>query len=378
MPENDRSYWVDILNRISTPILCNMSKGELIKNMPLELSPIWDGRNPKVGYLEAFARLMAGISPFLSLPDEDTAEGIIRKQLREWALQSYTNAVDPESPDYLLWDEHGQVLVDAAYLAESFWRAPEQLWEPLDSVTKERYINHFIALRKFVPVYSNWILFPAVIETFLLQIGVPADQFRIDMALHKIEEWYVGDGWYSDGPNFAFDYYNSYAIQPMYLEILSFFPSKKKQYLFALKRMQRFSEHLERFISPEGSFPIFGRSITYRMGVFQPLALLALQELLPENLPEGQVRSALTCVMKRLYNLPGVFNNESFLRLGFADYQPNSADFYTNTGSLYMTSLALLPLGLPTNHSFWESSMQDWTSLRAWSGKDFLRDEAIF
>jgi len=244
-------------------------------------------------------------------------------------------------------------------------------------MVKERYIQHFIALRKFAPVYSNWILFPAVIETFLLQIGATADQFRIDMALHKIEEWYVGDGWYSDGPNFAFDYYNSYAIQSMYLEILSFPPFMSKEYYYALKRIQRFAEHLERFISPEGSFPVFGRSITYRMGVFQPLALLAWKGILPETLSEGQVRSALTCVMKRLYSAPKIFDDQDFLRLGFAGYQPDVADFYTNTGSLYMTSLVFLPLGLSSNHSFWKSATQSWTSLKAWSGETFLRDESV-
>ena len=68
--------------------------------------------------METFGRLMAGIAPWLSLPDDDTAEGQQRKQLKEWALKSYANAVDPNSPDYLLWNGHGQALVDAAYIAE--------------------------------------------------------------------------------------------------------------------------------------------------------------------------------------------------------------------------------------------------------------------
>ncbi len=58
-PVPDRTYWVDILYRLSSPILSNMSKGELKKNMVLELSPTWDNRNKEVAYLEAFGRLMA-------------------------------------------------------------------------------------------------------------------------------------------------------------------------------------------------------------------------------------------------------------------------------------------------------------------------------
>lgn len=34
------------------------------------------------------------------------------------------------------------------------------------------------------------------------------------------EEWYKGDGWYGDGPDFHFDYYNSFVIQPMIIQVL--------------------------------------------------------------------------------------------------------------------------------------------------------------
>jgi len=54
---------------------------------------------------------------------------------------------------------------------------------------------------------------------------------------------------------------------------------------------------LERFVSPEGTFPVFGRSITYRTGVLQPLALLSLRGWLPKELPAGQVRAAMTAVI---------------------------------------------------------------------------------
>lgn len=95
----------------------------------------------------------------------------MRKQLREWALKSYVHAVDPDSPDYLLWRNEGQPLVDAAYIASSFLRAKEQLWEPLDEVTKQRYIKEFQLLRRIDPPYTNWLLFSAMIESFLMEAG---------------------------------------------------------------------------------------------------------------------------------------------------------------------------------------------------------------
>lgn len=144
----------------------------------------------------------------------------------------------------------------------------------------------------------------------------------------------------------------------------------------ALKRMQRYGMILERLVSPEGTFPVFGRSMTYRTGVFQPLALLAWREQLPEELPNGQVRAAMTAVIKRMFSDGRNYGKEGFLTLGFNGSQPQMADRYTNNGSLYMASLAFLPLGLPANHPFWTDAPQPWTSKKAWEGEEFPRDHA--
>lgn len=379
---DDRTYWANTLYKISEPVLRNMSEGELAKNMQVELSPTWDGRSVGVTYMETFGRLMSGLAPWLALPDDDTAEGAQRKQLREWALKSYAHAVDPDSPDYLLWRKEGQPLVDAAFLANSFLRAPKQLWEPLDDVTKQRYIEEFQSLRRVNPPYTNWLMFSAMVETFLLSVDAQCDDYRISSALRKMEEWYVGDGWYSDGENFAFDYYNSFVIQPMIYETTEVLLANKRlvrasQFEAIEKRMKRYSEILERFVSPEGTFPVFGRSITYRMGVFQPLALLVWKDNLPESLSNGQVRAALTASMKKMFSAEGNFNEGGFLQLGFAGHQPNIADWYTNNGSLYLTSLVFMPLGLPADHPFWTDEAKDWTSKKAWSGQDFPKDHAV-
>lgn len=383
--KNDRQYWCDLLYKMAKPVLSNMSRGQLKQNMQLELSPSWDGRNKDVAYMECFGRTMAGIAPWLSLPDDDTSEGKQRKQLREWALKSYVHAVNPDSPDYLGWKIHGQALVDAAYIAESFLRAPS-LWRALDKQTQERYIKEFQGLRRFTPVYSNWLLFVATIESFLKQIGAQADFYRITLSLLKVNEWYVGDGWYSDGSKFAFDYYNSFVLHPMFVECQEILTDGGKNGAWnidptkfgkGLKRMQRYGVILERLISPEGSFPVFGRSITYRTGVLQPLALLAWRGWLPKELPEGQVRSAMTAVIKRMFHDDRNFNEKGFLTIGFNGKQPDIADVYTNNGSLYMATLAFLPLGLPADHSFWMTPAQSWTSKKAWNGEEFPKDHAV-
>ncbi len=375
----DREVWCDVMYRMAAPVLSSMSEGRLQQDMQVEVSPSWDGRDKRVTYMECFGRLMAGLAPWLSLPDDNTPEGFQRKQLREWALKSYAQAVDPASGDYLLWRKEGQPLVDAAYIADSFLRAFDTLWMPLDDLTKQRYIEEFKQLRRIDPPYTNWLLFSSTVECFLLKAKAGPDSYRISSALRKIEEWYVGDGWYSDGPGFAFDYYNSFVIHPMYVECLEVMGGRNRaRYDKAVKRMQRFGVILERFISPEGTFPVFGRSITYRTGVLQPLALLAWREQLPAELSNGQVRAAMTAVVKRMFAGEQNFNEKGFLRLGFNGAQPKISDSYTNNGSLYLASLAFMPLGLPADHPFWTDAPQPWTSKKAWEGEDFPKDHAYY
>ena len=379
---SDRAYWCSQAYKMAQPVLEKISKGELQKDMLVEVSPTWDGRDKRVTYMECFGRLMAGLAPWLSLPDDNTSESTQRKQLREWALAGYKNAVDPQSPDYLLWRGHGQALVDAAYIAESFVRGYDALWLPLDDVTKKRYIEEFTQLRRVDPPYSNWLLFSSVIESFLFKVGAEGDEYRVNSAIRKTEEWYVGDGWYADGPSFAFDYYSSYVFHPMYLETLENMINAKnrtridykKYYQRELKRAQKFSIILERFISPEGTYPVFGRSTPYRLAAMQPLALMAWYEKLPQELSNGQVRAALTAVMHRMFDHQNNYNAKGYLTIGFCGSQPGIADWYTNNGSLYMTSLAFMPLGLPANHPFWNDAAQDWTQKKAWGGQPFPKD----
>lgn len=120
-----------------------------------------------------------------------------------------------------------------------------------------------------------------------------------------------------------------------------------------------------------GAFPVFGRSITYRTGTLQPLALLAWRGWLPKELSNGQVRAAMTAVINRMFGDNRNFNEKGFLTLGFNGSQPHISDWYTNNGSLYMASLAFLPLGLPADHPFWTDAPQAWTSKKAWGGEEF-------
>lgn len=380
----DREYWVELLDKMATPVLANMSRGELRKNMRVEVGNGWYEKSTKeVAYMEAFGRLIAGMAPWFELPDDDSRESQIRKRLRLQAQQSLVHAVDPASPDYLYWGTptSRQPLVDAAYIAQALLYAPKSLWQDMDAVTKTRIIDEFTKIRALKPNQSNWLLFAAMIETFLLKVDKPFDAFRIDDAVDKLKGWYAGDGWYKDGANFGFDHYNAYVMHPMMTDVLKHNVEKgrrsKEEYEQAYKRMQRYTTYLERYISPEGTYLVVGRSSTYRMATFQPLVKVVLEHKLPASLSYGQVRAALTAVMKNMF-IPSTFTKEGWLTLGLVgNEQLGIADTYSNTGSMYITSTVFLALGLPANDPFWTAPAGDWTQKKAWSGKPFAKDYAV-
>lgn len=377
----DRSYWVNTLYKIAYPVVHNLAEETLKKNMPLEQGPKYNLSVKKVTYLEAVGRTMAGLAPWLALPDDNTPEGKLRKQMRDELLKGLAHAVDPASADYLNFRTEAQPIVDAAYVAQAFIRAPQALWDPLDDVTKKRFIEEFKSLRTRKGAYNNWLLFAGITEGFLMKTGEQYDPARIDYSLRKMSEWYVGDGWYSDGPHFSMDYYDSYVIHSMLTDLLAITVEKKfsqqQDYDVALKRMVRYAEFLERIISPEGTYPAFGRSITYRTAAFQALGQTALMEKLPDYILPAQVRCALTKVMHNMYDGKQNFDANGWLVLGFNGSQPMVADVYTSTGSLYICTIGFLPLGLPAGNRFWTDPAADWTSKKAWSGQPVKNDYKV-
>ncbi len=380
--ENDRKIWMDLLYKISHPVLDAMSQGKLKELMPVEVPEGAYGDRDTVTYLEAIGRLLAGLAPWLELEKVSLEEAEIQKELREKALLSIKHAVDPNSPDYINWTKGAQPLVDGAFLVHGIMRAPNQLWEPLEAETKARLIKELHAQKLAIkPYYNNWILFGAMIDAFLFSVGEQGDLMRMDFAIKKHMEWYLGDGWYGDGPEFHLDFYNSYVIQPMLIQVLEIAAQKQGAYKADLelvkKRMVRYSRQLEIMISPEGTYPAIGRSICYRSGAFQPLAEVAWKEMLPKEITNGQVRSALTAVYTRLFSAKGTFDSKGWLQLGLAGHQPGLAEPYISTGSLYLCSLGFLPLGLEEGHPFWTDPAEDWTSKKIWNGENLKRDEAL-
>jgi hypothetical protein len=378
-PAQQRAYMVKTMLRIADPVLSALSKNELRKTMPIESKSL---QSVKFSHLEAFGRTLAGISPWLALGVDDTPEGKIREKYINMSLLAIKNATNKQSPDFLNFNQGGgQPLVDAAFLAQALLRAPNQLWNPLDQQTKINLIEALKSTRVIKPGYNNWLLFSAMVEAALLKFDGACDIMRVDYAIKQHLLWYKGDGAYGDGPNFHWDYYNSYVIHPMFLEVLQTLQehgyNESVNHSLELKRAVRFAEIQERLIAIDGTYPPLGRSIVYRFGAFQVLSKIALMKALPENVLPQQVRYSLFTMVKKQIEAPHTFDKNGWLTIGFFGHQPELGESYISTGSLYLCTQVFLILGLPANDTLWLAPNQDWTARKIWNGKSIPIDHAI-
>src|SRR5581483_3722402 len=259
---SDRAYWLSVLTRIAEPVLMALSQQKLKATMPVEAPHNNVADRKQYTYLEAFGRLLSGLAPWLELTESTGSEANLRQRYAGLARNAIASAVDPGSPDYMNFSKGQQPVVDAAFLAAAVLRAPMELWAKLTADTKTKLIDALRSSRIIRPGFNNWLLFSATVEAFLCFAGEPWDEMRVDYAIRQHEEWYKGDGMYGDGPQFHWDYYNSFVIHPLLLEVLTAVSRKSKSWESfepaILARAKRYAAIQERLIGPDASYPAIG------------------------------------------------------------------------------------------------------------------------
>lgn len=355
------------------------ANGTLKATMPVEA--LRDER-VAVTHLEAIGRTVAGLAPWLETQAQNPEEEVLRCRAAMLARLAIANAVHPASADFCNFSGElsTQPLVDAAFLAQGILRAPMELWQKLDAEAQHHLVNALRETRSIPAYQNNWLMFPAMIEAALYRMTGEWDRKRVDDAFCMHEQWYQGDGVYGDGPELHWDYYNSYVIQPMLMDLLRTLQPLEPRGIdveTAYTRARRYAALLERQIAPDGSFPAVGRSLTYRSAAFQTLAQMALLDELPDELPPAQVRCALTAMLRRCFAAPDTFDADGWLTIGLCGHQPALGESYISTGSLYLCTVGFLPLGLPESHPFWCDADQPYTAQKVWSGGNVPVDHAL-
>lgn len=379
-PEEQRRYWLDTMLKIADPVLLALSQNKLKKTMPVECGY---GDRTSSAHLEAFGRTMCGFSAWLEAENISDDEKALQEKYKKIVFACIDNATDPDSPDFLNYCSGLQPLVDTAFLAHAVLRAPKSIASALNDRLRNNLLCAFRSSRKIIPAPCNWLLFSAMVEAGIYVLGGrDYDLLRVKYALRQHMQWYKGDGFYGDGAVFHADYYNSFVIIPMLVDICSVFSDIDGEiselYEIVVKRAARYAALQERMISPEGTYPIIGRSVTYRFGAFQALAQGAQEKYIYDScdIKPAQIRCALTEVIKRIM-ASGIFDDNGWLRIGLYGYQPGLGEEYICTGSLYLCSTVFLPLALSSDDPFWSGEDLKWTSKKIANGEDMPSDHSI-
>ena len=317
-------------------------------------SPLKNLKFDTIAELECFSRIFAGISPWLATGlEENDLKKILKMFDKLFAQENIFT--------------HEESIVECAYICYGFLITKNVLWKQVSAHTRKRFITILQSVRKLIQYYHiecNWYLFHGIIETFLKSIAEVHDINFIFNVIKTVDSWYCGDGFYKDGNRgFTMDYYNSYVIHPFYIEILKVCnPSMVDK---AFERCIMYTEFLEKIVNADGSYPPLGRSIIYRFGAFHALAYCIYNERISTLHTYSQLQRLLTNVLKRIIT-SSIFNADGILELGFTGSQPEIADWYSNWGSCYLTTLGFLPLGLDKTHEFWVESSVLTTQELAW------------
>jgi len=336
------------LHTIIQPILNAWSEGKLVETMDRAEFPRKD--RLRFAALEAIART------FYPLCLTDPKGSFLTEKLGS----TFENSLKQGHPDSFNWDRGEQPLVDSAILAAGFLQNPSLFEKRCSTLIQQGLIEGWRKSLSIKPYDNNWLLFAAVVEAALQKWDKPFKPEAIPFAYKKFEDWYLGDGLYGDGPRFHMDYYNSIIIHPflLILDEAGHDPAGAEK---RMKRSIRYSTILLKMISENGSFPSLGRSICYRSGLFHHLAFMARKQYFDSSQDQQQIKIALDRVIRHSFQInesnqigSGTVDSKTgILRPGLVGFQPQLAENYIGTPSLYLATWALLPLGLGKDHPYW-------------------------
>ncbi|MBV7695158.1 DUF2264 domain-containing protein [Streptomyces sp. TRM70350] len=248
--------------------------------------------------------------------------------------------------------DRAQPMVEAASVAIALHESRPWLWDHLDDRVREQvtdWLGGFVGARAND---SNWRLFQVITEEFLASVGAPHSRAEIDAGLARLDDWYRGDGWYTDGDGRKFDYYNAWALHlyPVLWARIAGPRADAPRVDKYRSRLRTFLAVHQHFFGSDGAPVHQGRSLTYRFATTAPLWAGALADATP--LPPGRTRRLASGALKHFAER-GVPDERGLLTLGW--YRPflGVTQRYSGPASPYWASKAFLGLLLPADHPVW-------------------------
>lgn len=295
--------------------------------------------------LEAFSRPLWALVPFWAGGGSDPEfEQLYRKGL--------ASGTDPDSPEY--WGatgEYDQCYVEMAAIACGILTAPEKLWTPLSDTEKQNLAAWLGQINAHTIPDCNWQFFRILVNLALKSVAMPYSPELLEDGLCKIDSYYSGDGWSTDGASVQKDYYIPWAIQYYGLLYSKFAADTDPQRATLYRqRAELFAQQFVYWFDQNGSALPFGRSLSYRFAQNSFWAACIWAGLEPLPLP---VMKGLIVRNFQWWLGQKIFDRDGILTIGYCYPQMYMAERYNAPGSPYWGMKSFLLLALPEEHPFW-------------------------
>ncbi|WP_333902025.1 DUF2264 domain-containing protein [Enterobacter wuhouensis] len=297
-----------------------------------------------IAQMEGLSRALWGLFPLMAGGDATP--------FSEKYITAIRLGTDPQSAGY--WGEAGpydQRLVEMAAYGLGLSLLGDKL---LDRFTEREVMNLHAWLSQITDAQmpdSNWNYFAIMVQLGFKRAGLPYDQAAIDRRFALMDAYYLGDGWYSDGPGRPKDYYISMAFH-FYGLIYATLSGDEARAEGLRERSRLFAEDFIYWSAADGASVPFGRSLTYRFAMVAFWSAVAFSEL--GVFTPGIVKGIILRHLRWWQQQP-MTDRDGILTLGFA--YPNLAmcEDYNSPGSPYWALKTYLILALPEAHPFWQA-----------------------
>lgn len=327
--------------------------------------------------IEGFARSFLIAAPLLSGREDDPHDHA------GWYARGLAAAMEPAGPDHWgrgrsvstneRWNGTPQPIVEAANLAFGLAISRASVWDRLDEKLRDQVADWLAHHATRHGSDNNWLLFTAVIEAFLRSASYDVPGGHAQPDVDRVETWYLGDGWYNDGPistvtghGNRVDHYNSWVIQTFLWQWYELTEQPAERRELFLSRLGEFADSYALLFAADGSPLHQGRSLTYRQAVLGGLWAAGLAGVGSES--AGATRRLASGVLRHFTDL-GV-GVEGAPTLGYSDreFLP-MCQVYSGPGSPYFAGMGFLGLAAPADHPLWTEPEEPQPTERS----DFVR-----
>ncbi|ULT57495.1 DUF2264 domain-containing protein [Neobacillus drentensis] len=341
-PLQTRRDFIDAVNQVINPLKPYYSKGRAL----LEIGSTGAGYSDSIAGMEGFSRVLWGLVPLLAGGEES--------EIWDDCLQGIKNGTNPSHEEY--WGEitdFHQKAVEMAAFGYCLALTPEKVWEPLNNQEKGNLYSWLNQINQINVYDCNWLFFPVLVNLGFKRVGLPYDQEKVKENLDRIDQFYLGEGWYADGKEAHCDYYGPFAIH--FYSLLYSALMGEEDPIRAVHYKSRAESYAKDFIywfSSDGSALPYGRSLTYRFA--QSAFWSALVYAGAEPFPLGVMKGLILRNLRWWFSQP-IFDSNGLLTIGYRYPNLIMAENYNSPGSPYWALKTFLPLALTENHPFWQA-----------------------